>query len=76
MTDPDIDRYLEVLLRTLHTAEVSARADASVIRSRARTPQPLLAKIAEELRNLAPQLNHLADRAEELSAQWAERQKG
>jgi hypothetical protein len=73
MNDPEIDRFLDVLLKELQTAEASARANAGVI-GMADTPVPMLRQIAAGLRNQLGQIEHMANRADELADGWQQRQ--
>lgn len=74
MRDPEIDRFLRVLLSELRNAEVSARASADVLQNLAQDPVPMLRQIATVLRNELGQIEHMADRADELAGEWEQRQ--
>jgi hypothetical protein len=75
VSDPQIEQFLNVLLRELHDAEVSARASARVLRM-ADTPVPMLEQISTGLRFRLPQLEHLANRAAELANDGVKRHQG
>jgi hypothetical protein len=67
---PAIDRFLAVLLKELHNAEESGRANAGVLQNLADDPVPMLRQIETGLRNRVPKLEHLANRATELADEW------
>jgi hypothetical protein len=67
---PDIDRYLQRLTDVLEQAHRNAVSEGDSIRNGAEDPRPLLTKIAFELRNLHPELEFLAGRAEFLAMEW------
>ena len=70
VVNQETEQFLRVLTRTLESALTAARADADVLLNRADVPVPLLRQIASNLRLVAPQLEHLANRADELVADW------